>query len=88
MNRKTIFSAAASMLVGVSLVAGAVSPASAYSDPPKAKQEEPAPAAKVDARKYCFDTQQTGTRIAKRECRTRDAWISERGIDPLEVQKR
>lgn len=85
MTRKTIFSAAAALLAGVTLVAGAVSPAAAAAnDPAKTKQEEAA--AKAESRKYCIQTEATGSRLAKQECRTRAEWLG-RGVDPLEVMK-
>lgn len=33
--------------------------------------------------KYCIVDTVTGTRIAKRVCKTRDAWMREVGFDPL-----
>ena len=90
MTRKSIFSAAAIMLAGAAFAAGAVSPAAAAgNDPAKAKQEQeqsPTRAAKADTRKYCIDTEATGSRILKRDCRTRSEWL-DLGVDPLEVMK-
>jgi len=33
--------------------------------------------------RYCIVDTITGSRIAKRECKTRDAWMREDGFDPL-----
>jgi len=87
MHSKTL-SAAAALFASVALVAGAVSPAVAATanDPaaPKARQEQTE--AKNDARKYCIDTTTTGSRIEKRDCRTRADWL-EVGVDPLKLIK-
>lgn len=85
MTRKPIFSAAAALLAGATLVAGAVSPAAAAAnDPAKTKQEEAV--AKAESRKYCIYTEATGSRVPKQECRTRADWL-DRGIDPVELMK-
>lgn len=34
--------------------------------------------------KYCIVDTVTGSRIAKRVCKTRDAWMREDGFDPLD----
>lgn len=88
MTRKTIFSAAAALLAGATLVAGAVSPAAAAaSDPAKPKAKQELAEAKADSRKYCIYLEaSTGTRIQKQECRTRSGWLEE-GIDPIELKK-
>ncbi|MFS2109487.1 hypothetical protein ACCC88_07360 [Sphingomonas sp. Sphisp140] len=87
MHSKTL-SAAAALFASVALVAGAVSPAVAATanDPaaPKARQEQTE--AKNDTRKYCIDTTTTGSRIEKRDCRTRADWL-EVGVDPLKLIK-
>jgi len=85
MHSKTL-SAAAALFASVALVAGAVSPAAAANDPaaPKARQEQTE--AKSDTRKYCIDTTTTGSRIEKRDCRTRADWL-EVGVDPLKLIK-
>ncbi|MDQ0252564.1 hypothetical protein J2W22_004652 [Sphingomonas kyeonggiensis] len=88
MHSKTL-SAAAALFASVALVAGAVSPAvaAAANDPAapaKARQEQTE--AKNDTRKYCIDTTATGSRIEKRECRTRADWL-EVGVDPLKLMK-
>lgn len=85
MTRTSIFSATAALLAGVTLVAGAVSPAAAaLNDPVKSKQEEAA--AKAESRKYCIYTEATGSRVPKQECRTRADWL-DRGVDPVELMK-
>jgi hypothetical protein len=85
MTRTTLVSAAAALLAGVTLTAGAVSPAvAAANDPAKPKQEQQAQ--KADSRKYCIYTEATGSRIPKQQCRTRADWLAD-GVDPLEVMK-
>jgi hypothetical protein len=85
MNRTNILSAAAALLAGVTLAAGAVSPAvAAANDPAKTKQEQQAQ--KADSRKYCIYTETTGSRIPKQQCKTRADWLAN-GVDPLEVMK-
>lgn len=34
--------------------------------------------------RYCIVDTITGSRIAKRECKTREAWMRENGFDPLD----
>lgn len=86
MTRNTLRTAAVALLTGITLTAGAVSPAAAFgNDPAKAKQEQPQ-SVKADSRKYCMDTMITGSRIPKRECRTRAGWLDQ-GVDPIEVMK-
>ncbi len=87
MTRKPIFSAAAALLAGVTLVAGAVSPAAAAgNDPVKPKQE--VAAAKADSRKYCiYVDAATGSRIPKRECHSRADWL-DLGVDPVDLMKK
>ncbi|NYT41843.1 hypothetical protein HZY97_13815 [Sphingomonas sp. R-74633] len=85
MTRKIIVSATAALLAGITLTAGAVSPAAAAgNDPAKTKQEQQSQ--KADSRKYCIDSLMTGSRIAKRQCRTRAEWLAN-GVDPVEVAK-
>lgn len=89
MTRKTIFSAAAALLAGATLVAGAVSPAAAaMNDPAKPAAKQELADAKADSRKYCINLQAaTGTRITKQECRIRADWL-EVGVDPIELMKK
>lgn len=44
----------------------------------------PAPAAVAASKpvRYCYEGTPTGTRIARRDCRTRAEWL-DRGFDPL-----
>ena len=88
MTRKSVFATAAAMLAGVAFAAGAVSPAAAAgNDPAKPKQEqEQGRSAKADTRKYCMKTETTGSRILKRDCRTRGEWL-DLGVDPIEAMK-
>ena len=44
-------------------------------------------AAAKSARRYCVKEAYTGSRIPKKECRTREDWLSQ-GWDPLEVVKK
>lgn len=84
MTRKSMISATAALLAGVTFAAGAVSPAAASNDPAKPKQEQQSQ--KADSRKYCIDTMTTGSRIPKRQCKTRAEWLDD-GTDPLELIK-
>ena len=84
MTRKSMISAAAALLAGVTFAAGAVSPAAAFNDPAKPKQEQQSQNA--DSRKYCIDTVTTGSRIPKRQCQTRAEWLDD-GVDPLKLIK-
>ncbi|MEP9360182.1 hypothetical protein [Sphingomonas sp. KR3-1] len=88
MNSKRIQSAALAFAATVTLVAGAVAPASAaVNDPskPAAKQEKSATAdAKNDKRRYCVEGTVTGSRIPKRECHTRAEWVDLTGSDPTQ----
>ena len=67
---------AAAIAAGLTLIA--VSPAGAAPDPAKSPAK-PAPAAK--SQRYCVETQVTGSHLARRTCKTRDAWLKE-GFDP------
>lgn len=55
----------------------AVTPASAAPDPAKS----PAKAPEAKSQRYCVKTEVTGSRLARRTCKTRDAWLRE-GFDP------
>jgi hypothetical protein len=69
-------SRAAAIAAGLALIA--VSPAGASPDPKSPAKA--APAAK--SQRYCVETQVTGSRLARRTCKTRDAWIKSEGFDP------
>lgn len=85
-----ISSAALALVAAAALTAGAVTPAVAASDPPRAeaqaKSEAALPAAKQDKRRYCIEDRVTGSRIPKRACRTRSEWIALTGADPVEAR--
>ena len=68
---------AAAIAAGLTLIA--VSPAGASPDPARSSAKA-APAAK--SQRYCVETQVTGSRLARRTCKTRDAWIKSDGFDP------
>ena len=86
-----ISSAALALAAAAALTAGTVAPAAAASDParPAAQtKSEPAatPTAKEDKRRYCVEETIVGSRIPKRACRTRSAWIALTGVDPAEAR--
>ncbi|MDF7775738.1 hypothetical protein P1X14_10815 [Sphingomonas sp. AOB5] len=70
----------------VALVLGSVAPATAASRDPvpvrSSQDEATAPTAKKSNR-YCITTDQVGSRLQRRLCKTRDQWISEDGFDPI-----
>ena len=53
------------------------------SDAKPVARQTPATEASPQTR-YCIVDTITGSRIAKRECKTRDAWMREGGFDPLD----
>ena len=58
----------------------AETPAAASAAAPAAA---PAGAATAAKKRYCVETTLTGTRMAKKICRTRDEWIRTEGFDPV-----
>lgn len=84
-----ISSAVLALAAAAALTAGTVAPAAAASDPKPAaqtKSETATPTAKEDKRRYCIEETIVGSRIPKRACRTRSAWIALTGVDPAEAR--
>jgi hypothetical protein len=52
------------------------------SDAPPAARATPAAEATPEQKKYCIVDTLTGSRIAQKICKTREAWLRE-GFDPL-----
>jgi hypothetical protein len=74
---------AATLFGACALIAGSAVPASAASDKEKA-QESSAKTAAGSVRVCVQPEAMTGTRLARpRQCKTRDQWIKDTGIDPL-----
>ena len=58
--------------------------ASAASDPDKSVKAPAAVAAKASGTtKYCVVSNLTGSRVPRKECRTRADWMARDGFDPL-----
>lgn len=86
-------SRAAAAVAAIALLAGAVSPAMAANPDPDAAAPSPAAAKAQDqqpkkARQYCVESEITGSRIRHMVCKTRDQWIKEEGVDPVNLQAR
>jgi len=80
--RKFITVAAASLIVATA------APAMARDTAPAAPaQSTEAPAAKTDTKRYCVATMTTGSRLAKKICKTRAEWMSVDNFDPLAPQR-
>jgi hypothetical protein len=76
-----VSSVAAAMFAAAILVAGATAPA--YAADPTTEAPKPAATAKPEkAKLYCVSDALTGTRMAKKVCRTRAEWIARDGYDP------
>ena len=84
MIKTRTISAAAAFVFGMILLGGAVAPASAAIPEPVKAPAKPVQQAKQPSpqQRYCVDVKMTGTRIAKRDCRTRADWMAQ-GFDPL-----
>ena len=81
-NAGRVSSVAAAMFAAAILVAGATAPA--YAADPTTEAPKPAATAKPGkAKLYCMTGAMTGTRMAKKVCRTRADWIARDGFDPL-----
>lgn len=80
-----IFSATAALIASAALVTGALAPAAmAKADPKRVQQEEVS-----TEKRYCVISENTGSRLRKKECRTRGEWIAQTGADPaLEAAKK
>lgn len=69
------------MLIAIALTAAALSPRPASSITPASA---PSPTAQADpAQRYCIEATPTGTRIPRRDCRTRADWLRD-GFDPVQ----
>lgn len=65
------------------MVATSVVPAvAATPDPNTATRAEPKQSAKKGP-KYCIESKHTGSRIARKVCKTRADWIDENDFDPI-----
>ena len=79
--------------VGVTLLAAAatVATTSAYAaagDPSKAAKPVVAASAKAsNTTKYCVVDTLTGSRVPRKQCRTRADWMASNGFDPLAAKK-
>jgi hypothetical protein len=79
--------------VGVTLLAAVatIGTAGAYAaagDPSKAAKPVVAATAQVPSTtKYCVVDTLTGSRVPRKQCRTRTDWIANRGFDPLAATK-
>lgn len=81
-NTGRVSSLAAAMIAAAVLVAGATAPA--YAADPTTDAAKPATAAKAEkAKRYCVADTLTGSRMAKKVCRTRAEWIAHNGFDPV-----
>ncbi|NML05516.1 hypothetical protein [Sphingomonas sp. G-3-2-10] len=74
------------IVAAAALVIGSVGPATAAisRDPAPAKssqEDQGTPAAKT--KRYCVESDVTGSRMARRTCKTRDQWLKEDGFDPI-----
>lgn len=80
--RKFITAAAASLIVATA------APAMARDTAPSAPaQSTEAAAVKTDSKRYCVETMTTGSRLAKKICKTRADWIADNNFDPLAPQR-
>lgn len=75
-----------SAIAVTALIAGVAAPAFA------SDVNKPAPAEQAKEKtlsknpRVCIESRTTGSRISHSECKKRDEWIKETGIDPLENQ--
>lgn len=80
--RKFITAAAASLIIA------SAAPAMARDTAPSASaQSDEAAAAKADTKRYCVVTKNTGSRLAKKTCKTRADWIADDNFDPLAPER-
>ncbi|WP_353203172.1 hypothetical protein [Sphingomonas sp.] len=77
------------LITTAALLSVAASPVVARDTRPTATPTTEAPQAAADgarvatpAKKYCVLDERTGSRIARKTCKTREAWLEE-GFDPL-----
>lgn len=47
----------------------------------------PAADPKADAKRYCVESEATGSRLVKKICKTRADWIADDNFDPLAPQR-
>ncbi len=71
--------------------AGASVPAYAYAEPKRqdapAATPSPTTDAQADTKRYCVSGTVTGSRLARKTCKTRAQWISEDNFDPLDPER-
>lgn len=80
--RKFITAAAASLIIASA--APAMARDTAPSAPPQSVE---APAPKTDTKRYCIVTKTTGSRLARKTCKSRADWIADDNFDPLAPQR-
>lgn len=78
--RKIVTAAAATLIVATAAPAMARDTASSNPTQPR---EAPAKAEK----RYCVATKFTGSRVPRKECKTRAQWIADDNFDPLAPQR-
>ncbi len=42
----------------------------------------------ADSRRYCVENRYTGSRLARKTCKTRAQWIAQDGFDPLKPSRK
>jgi hypothetical protein len=86
-------SRAAAFIAAAALVAGSTAPAYAMNADPEGSVPAAGTAKAQDksarkTRKVCVETEITGSRLVRKTCKTREQWIKEDGIDPLDMTAR
>lgn len=76
--------AVAALIAGSPAVAAPDPDTAATSSASKAQDEKPV----SKTRMICVRSVITGSRIPQQTCKTRERWIKEDGVDPLEMQAR
>ena len=85
---KNISRSIATVAAAALLTAGA---APAFAADPDTTAKAPAKvqdAPEKKARQICVKSEITGSRMARTTCKTRDQWIKQDGVDPLNMQAR
>ncbi|MEI9852050.1 MAG: hypothetical protein WDN24_15725 [Sphingomonas sp.] len=75
---------ATAIAAAIALVAGSAIPAGAAPDPTSEVKTESSRPEVSKTRQVCFQGQIIGSRLTRKICKTRDQWIKETGVDPLE----
>ncbi|MBB5710613.1 hypothetical protein [Sphingomonas xinjiangensis] len=91
MISKHIIVRSGAALFAAALTVGATAALATPEDPSKGAAKSSAAAAapfKASTKtKYCVVDATTGSRIPRKDCRTRDEWIALTGIDPVAAKK-